>query len=260
MPANNPPTDYAAGFSRGLLAPDAPPAPNIAAPLHKGVLRRYAVYRNNTTVSLIDTLEAIYPAVRRITGSSFFRAMARFYVRETPPTSPLLFEYAHTFPDFIAQYEFARSMPWLPDTARIERAWLDAYHAANAPALTADTLLSLFTANTLSVARFVGHPATRLVRSAYPAVAIFAMNRRPGEVIPVRSSDAEDALVTRPDNDVIVSRLPPGGAVFIQALLQGSTFGDAILAGQAASPSFDLEVNLNGLIASGAFCAIHSGN
>jgi putative DNA-binding protein len=41
-------------------------------------LAGYNVYRNNVTVSLIDALVAIYPAVQRITGGDFFRAMARF--------------------------------------------------------------------------------------------------------------------------------------------------------------------------------------
>ena len=36
---------------------------------------------------------------------------------------------------FHRSYEYARSMPWLADVARIERAWLDAYHAADAEPL-----------------------------------------------------------------------------------------------------------------------------
>src|SRR5215467_11346044 len=65
--------------------------------------------RNNVTVSLVDALAAIYPAIQRITGVDSFRAMARFHVRTTPPTSPLLFEYGRDFPAFIEQYECARS-------------------------------------------------------------------------------------------------------------------------------------------------------
>src|SRR5258707_7002615 len=87
----------------------------------KGAVARYNVYRNNVTVSLIDALADIYPAVQRITGAEFFRAMARFHVRATPPTSPLLFEYGRDFPAFIEGYEYAQAMPWLADTARIER-------------------------------------------------------------------------------------------------------------------------------------------
>ena len=75
--------------------------PIVAGPNGKAAVKRYNVYRNNVTVSLIDALAAVYPAVQRITGVDFFRAMARFHVRATPPTSPLLFEYGRDFPAFI---------------------------------------------------------------------------------------------------------------------------------------------------------------
>ena len=42
---------------------------------------------------------------------------------------------AATFPTSSRRYEYAQSMPWLADVARIERAWLDAYHAADAEPL-----------------------------------------------------------------------------------------------------------------------------
>ena len=72
---------------------------------------------------------------------------------------------------------------------------------------------------------FAAHPATRIVRSPYPAVAIFAMNRVEGPVAPLESSAAEDALVTRPEMEVTVRLLPPGGAAFLTSLIGGETLG-----------------------------------
>ena len=120
---------FAAAFAPALLDPLRPAPEIVTGPNDKGPGKRYDVYRNNVTVSLIDALAAIYPAVQRITGTDFFRAMARFHVRQTPPISPLLFDYGRDFPAFIAQYEHAQMMPWLADVARIERAWLDAYRS-----------------------------------------------------------------------------------------------------------------------------------
>ena len=141
------------------------------------------------------------PAVQRITGVDFFRAMARFHIRATPPTSPLLFEYGRDFPAFIERYEYARPMPWLADTARIERAWLDAYHAADAAPLSADRarLRSRPSGSAISFSHRI--PATRIVRSRFSAVTIFAANRseRTGGAGSTPSSP-EDALITRPDS------------------------------------------------------------
>ncbi|WP_137909983.1 MULTISPECIES: DNA-binding domain-containing protein [unclassified Burkholderia] len=252
------PPDYACAFAPGLTNP-AIGAPNDAIAYGgKRVARRYDVYRNNVTVSLIDALAAIYPSVQRIVGVEFFRAMARFHVRETLPVSPLLFEYGRDFPDFIASYDYARSMPWLADTARIERAWLDAYHAADLPTLAADAFAAI-APDALAAVRLVPHPATRIVRSPYPAVSIFAMNRADGPVTPLRSGDAEDALVTRPAYDVIVSRLPPGGAAFLISLIDGASLGDAVAIALEDHPAFDLPAALRGMIEAGVFTAVHSG-
>src|SRR6201988_2360239 len=134
---------YADRFATGLTDPTCPTPGGVVGPRGKGAVKRYNVYRNNVTVSLIDALVAIYPAVQRITGTEFFRAMARFHVRATPPTSPLLFEYGRDFPPFIEGYEPAQDMPLLPRTARIGRGWVDAYHAADAPPLSPSALAAI---------------------------------------------------------------------------------------------------------------------
>jgi len=251
-------SDFATTFAPGLTNPALAAPEGVVAAHGKGVAKRYNVYRNTVTVSLIDALAAIYPAVQRITGVEFFRAMARFHVRATPPASPLLFEYGRDFPSFIETYEYARQMPWLADTARIERAWLDAYHAADAAPLAAEAFASI-DPGSLAQVRFVPHPAARIVRSRYPAVAIFAMNRAGGPVTALHSSDAEDALVTRPNADVIVSRLPAGGAAFLTALIEGAPLGVAAQAAFDDTDTFDLPANLAAMISAGVFAAVQPG-
>ncbi|CAB3770024.1 HvfC/BufC N-terminal domain-containing protein [Paraburkholderia solisilvae] len=249
-------------FARGLMNPAAQTPRDVIATTRRDAemvaAKRYNVYRNNVTVSLIDALAAIYPAVQRITGIDFFRTMARFHIRATPPKSPLLFEYGRDFPDFIEQYEHAKEMPWLADTARIERAWLDAYHAADLPALPA-RIFEGIEPTRLGELRFTPHPAARVVRSAYSALSIFAMNRHDGPVEPINSGEPEDTLVTRPEQNVVVSRLPEGGAAFLNALIAGESLGVAVAEALDEAPSFDIQNNLNGMIVSGVLTAIQHG-
>ena len=197
--------------------------------------------------------------MQRITGVEFFRAMARFHIRETPPTSPLLFEYGRDFPAFIERYEYAQGMPWLADTARIERAWLDAYHAADAEPLTASDLAS-FPPERLADLVFAPHPATRLVRSRFAAVTIFAANRVPAPVEEIEASQAEDALITRQEFDVVVRRLAPGEAEFLSALIAGRPLGEAAGAALEAHPGFDIGAGLATLIEAGAFVSARLGD
>jgi Putative DNA-binding domain len=250
---------FAAVFAPGLTDPTRATPADVVGPRGKAAIKRYNVYRNNVTVSLIDALAATYPAVQRITGVEFFRAMARFHVRATPPTSPLLFEYGRDFPAFIEGYEYAQDMPWLADTARIERAWLDAYHAADAPPLSADVLAAV-PPDRLGDVVFTTHPAACIVRSQYPALSIFAMNRFEGQTTPLGSNAAEDALITRPDLEVAARLLPPGGAAFLKTLIGGETLGAAAATAFAERPRFDLAANIAGMVEAGVFTTVRLGD
>ena len=247
-------SSYTSAFASALIDPRSETPAVVTGPRGKAAIKRYNVYRNNVTASLIEALAAIYPAVQRITGVEFFRAMARSHIRATPPTSPLLFEYGRDFPAFIETYEHASAMPWLADTARIERAWLDAYHAADAEPLPAAALGSS-PQERLAELCFVVHPATRLVRSRFSAVTIFAANRDDAVQGRIDASMPEDALITRPDLDVVVRHLPAGGAVFLASLIAGQPLGEAAALALDASPTFDIASAIAGMIEAGAFTA-----
>ncbi|WP_026792375.1 DNA-binding domain-containing protein [Pleomorphomonas oryzae] len=256
LPLRSQSLDFTGPFSAALLSPDVATPTLVTGPRGKRAEKRYSVYRNNVTVSLIAALTSIFPAVERITGPDFFRAMARFHVRETPPTSPLLFEYGRDFPGFIDRYEYAQDMPWLSDVARIERLWLDSYHAADAPTLEAD-VLSAVPPEDLARLTFRPHPATRLMSSAHPVVSVFAMNRSAGPVGRIEDRP-EVGLITRIDDEVAVRRLAPGNAAFLNMLLGGQCLAAAVAGAFEAEPAFDLPSAIGEMIASGAFSHIET--
>jgi hypothetical protein len=249
-------SSYSADFASGLLDPDRGAPAIVVASDARRVAKRYDVYRNNVTVSLIRALMNIYPAVHRITGDEFFRAMARFHVRATPPRSPLLFEYGRSFPDFIACYEFARSMPWLPDVARIERAWLDAYHAEDIEPL-GPTALATVPLDRIGDLVFTSHPAAWIVGSEFSAATIFATNKGETAVGRIDASNAEYALITRPATDVVVRILPAPAGKLMAHLMAGGTLGEAAAVAMQADPTFDLSAGITGIVEAGAFTAMH---
>ncbi len=257
LPLRPPAPDFASSFSAALLLPAAPTPALVIGPAGKRADRRYAVYRNNVTVSLIAALASIFPAVERITGADFFRAMARFHVRETPPTSPLLFDYGRNFADFIDRYDYALDMPWLSDVARIERLWLDSYHAADAPALRPDAFSEVLP-EALETLTFTPNPTTRLISSAHPAITIFAMNRGTGPVTRVEDRP-EDGLITRVEDEVTVRILAPGQVTFLGALLNGHCLAYAAAAAFKATSTFNLSGAIAEMIAAGAFSNLQMG-
>src|SRR5258707_7834403 len=119
-------------FADALLNADQPIPCGITA--HNAAIpaRRFAVYRNNVVVGLGKALKSRFPVVEKIVGEEFFAAMARVFVKEQPPRSPLLATYGDVFPAFIAAFEPARELPYLSDVARLGAARTRAYHAADA--------------------------------------------------------------------------------------------------------------------------------
>jgi hypothetical protein len=239
-----------AGFARALVDPARPAPAATQRRDGRSVERRFAVYRNNVAVALIGALEARYPVVRRLVGDDFFRAMAGAYVATEKPRSPTLIAYGDGFPTFVAGFPPAGAIPYLADVARLENAWVEAYHSAEADALGLDGLAAI-APGALETLRFRPHPAARLLSFAHPAASIWAASQADGEPRPPEVWSAEEALVTRPDADVFVRALPPGGFAFAAALFSGASLGEA--AARAAADGFDPGAHLVGLIEAGAF-------
>jgi len=244
-------SDVQAEFAVALADPVGVPG-DIAGPDGGPAPRRFAVYRNNLIVGLVEVVAGVFPVVKRIVGDDFFQAMARDYVRAEPPRSPVLAEYGAGFPAFVADFKPATSLPYLPDVARIEWAWREAYHAAEAdflgPADFAGITESDLAALTLSL-----HPSVRVVRSAYPALTIWRMNASEGPIVPIDlGAGGEDTLVVRPEAVVDVRKSPAGGATFIENLASGASLAEAAERAIEAVEGFDLPANIAGLIDSGA--------
>ena len=242
-------------FAASLLDPERPVPAGVVDPEGRPAPRRFAVYRNNVVVGLIEALGAAFPAVRRIVGEPFFRALARAHALQAPPTSPLMAEHGREFPGFLRTFRRVADLPYLPDVARIERAWLDSYHAADAAPLAPEALGAV-PPERLEAVRFSPHPAAHVIRSRFAAVSIVAMNRSDGPITPLDTRVPEDALVTRPSLEVRLAALPPGGAAFLLALMGGRTLGEAAAAGAGDDPAFDLAANIGGMLGAGAFTAI----
>lgn len=244
-----------ARFASALRDPFAP-VPTDLAPSHgRAPERRFAVYRNNVAVSLRVALESRFPACRRIVGEAFFAELAQAYVGAHPPRSPLMMTYGDGLPAFMAGVEALAGLPYLPDVARIEAARTRAYHAADAEPLRLEAFAAVST-DALERLRVTLHPSLEIVRSAHPAVTIWAMNADELPLAPLADWRPEDALVARPAMDVTVRALPAGGAAFLAALAGGAALATAVAAGAKADSAFDLTLNLQGLVEAGLTVAL----
>ena len=237
--------DPLAVLPQGLVGPDGEPS-----------LRRFSVYRNNVVVGLIDALKQSFPAVTRIVGDDFMRAMARIYVVQQPPNSPILLNYGEGFADFIDGFEPVSTLPYLADVARMERAWHEAYHASDATAFDPSTLAGLVPDDFERLV-FNPHPSLRLVTSAYPALIIWQMNLDGAEPRPIDLSIGEKAIFLRPQLEVEAREVSASAFAFTQELARGAQVVQAMREALKHDALFDLGAHLTELFRMGAFQGWH---
>ncbi|MBA3624998.1 MAG: putative DNA-binding domain-containing protein [Methylibium sp.] len=219
---------------------------------------RFAVYRNNVVVSLVSALAGSFPVVRELVGEAFFSAMARIYVAQHPPRSPVLADYGDTFADWLRHFEPAGALPYLPDMARLERARARAYHAADEAPLAAHAMAArLADPQRLPAARLRLHPSASLFDSPFAVVSLWAAHQGGGHIEDVDLDEPEAALVLRHDDDATVLPVPLAAGRLFRLLIEGRPLGEAASAAMACDPAFDLAAALSLLIAHYAIVAWH---
>lgn len=230
---------------------------DVAAPVPEGLLdgagapagRRYGVYRNNVTHSLIEAMKLAFPTVRTLLGTQNFDTLMPAFVRAHPPRSPVLMHYGSNFPTFLEEFEPLKHLGYLGDVARLDLAMRRSYHAADAAAFDPGVLQQ--PPEILSEIYLHLAPATIVMRSRWPLFDLWRRTRDASGPAPRAAGQA--ILITRSEFDPDVHLLPTGAATWLTALTT-QPVGAAIERATAAAPDFDFAATLTLALHSNAFC------
>lgn len=185
-----------------------------------------AVYRNNVRASFLQVLADAFPVVKRLAGDDFFRYLAHEYFHHAPMRSRLVSRYGDGLPAFLESFSAVKHLGYLPDIARLEIAWLEAYHAPEAESLDSPTILAAL-AEAPEAARVILHPSLRLIRSAHPVHTIWTHNRRE-ETGPLALDAREECvLIVRPDAQVETQLVSKAAMIALASLKEGAPLGEA---------------------------------
>lgn len=222
--------------------------PAVLAHVRDGLFpaaRHVQVYRHNIFANLTDALAAAYPVVRRLVGEGFFEYAADGYIRRHPPRSGNLHDFGAPFAEFLAAFAPARELAYLPDVARLEWTWQEAYHAADAAALALDELAAVTPERYLGLV-FHLHPSVRLLASAYPILRIWRVNQPDdaGDATVNLADGGVRLLVVRRGLDVVIEPLGAGDDALLRAFAAGQTLEQAGAAALAREPDYDLPAAL----------------
>lgn len=103
--------------------------------------------------------------------------MVAEFIRQHPPSSPVLAGYGHALPAWIASFSPLAEWPWLADLTRLELLFIDALHAAETTSLVSEEQLVRL-AQTGLVSLTAGLvPSVRLFSSPYAIYSLWAAHQ-----------------------------------------------------------------------------------
>lgn len=250
--------EYFTRVADALQSPYPPAAPFSLEGGDAHVKAGLLIYRNNIRSSLSRALGEIFPVVKALVGEDFFKRLALDYFHGHPPSSPIIARYGDALPTFLADYAPARSLPYLACVARLELARLNAYHAADAPALTPDEIAQAAEPAGFESLRLTLHPSLHLVSSNYAVGAIWRKHQGKGAG-KIDASTPECVLVIRQDGDVMVETV--GRPLFesFRSLQRGETLGGAIECALSCDAGFNPQSLFEKLFATKAVIAATNG-
>lgn len=199
------------------------------------------VYRNNYRGNLHDALAGAYPVTKQLVGDGFFRMMALRFIEGQPSHSANLHHYGAELADFVASFEPARELVYLPDVATLEWACHTAYFAADETAFDL-ARLAQFPPEQHPFLILRVHPAVHIFRSRYPVNAIWQAHQPGADSdfhIDLGSGNCS-MMVFRKDGAVQVAELPEAETDWLQRIQAGVALGNATEATLEQHPDFDL--------------------
>ena len=217
---------------------------------------RMAVYRNNVAAALVTALRVRFPVTEQLVGTEFFFAMAREFADQNRPASPVLIDYGDGLPDFIRNFAPAESVPYLAGVAELENLWWLAYHAGEAEPLPA-AALALLAPERLGELRLALHPSMGLLRSPYAVGSLWQAHRGGLALHGINIAASEWVMVSRPQTDVRVLRIPPSRHTFLAALARGDRLADSVELAQESDPGFDVGPEISALFTAGIATGFH---
>lgn len=244
--------DDLSDFARAIVRGEEP-SPQIEANYrHYSAAVAIEVYRNNYRGNLHDTLAGAYPVIEQLVGKDFFRLLARQFIEQHPSRSGNLHHYGAEMADFVAAFEAAKGLPYLPDIAALEWACHCAWFADDTDTLDIVKLAQIPPEQYPDLILHT-HPFCHLVRSSYPVASIWHAHQ-PGANSDFHidlDSGCSNALVSRKDDVVRVSELSAADADWLQGIQAGTPLGAATAATQERHHDFDLQAALLNLVAQG---------
>jgi hypothetical protein len=210
---------------------------------------RIAIYRNNVFTNYREALKAVYPVVEKLVGEQFFRQTADGYIRAYPSLSGDLNSYGGNFSQFLAAFEPAKQLPYLPDVARLEWLMELVFHASDCTPMALAKLAAV-PQSQYDELRFMLHPASQLFQSNYPIARIWQVNQPDwqGDCVVDLQLGGCQLLICRDNFSVVLKPLSLDEYTMLSRLAVGDNIATAFNKALALEPDLDLGAFLQRMV------------
>lgn len=190
---------------------------NLFSGSRERVLAGMKVHANTISHARLVALEETFERTRAAIGHDAFNRHSRLFLEQPGVTGQPLAMIGAGFDAFLAGQGEAAGVP---DLARFEWLWLEAYHAADAEPLALTALAGLAPEALLAV-RLAAHPSARADRLA-PLVRAELASEVPG------LEQAEAVLLVRPHAEVLICALSAAAAAVLALAHNPQTIGNLL--------------------------------
>ncbi len=242
-------------FKQGVLDGN-PPAELLDGIVEQGVsaAQRFEVYRNNTFASLMDVLSNVYKAVPVLVSEDYFKQTLRQFIQARPPKNGCLFLYGDAYPEFLKTCTGMEKYPFVVDVARLE--WLYDHRGfiAEDPVLEVAQLAELDDSQHENL-QFELRDSVVLFSSKYPVLKLWEICLKdPDKAVGIDMQQGGDwLLITRNGHEINCDSLTEAAYIFLQALTEKQTLGQALEAAYKLDSSFDVQKTLVHFFEKGVF-------
>lgn len=211
-------------FSRYLLHDDRMVAEAVESTAKLTAHERLSIYASGYRARLLEALANDYPVLRDVLGEATFAALGEAYIAAQPSRSFTLRDFGATMATFIAQHEGLPERAFAAELAGVERAFVEAFDAADAVPLPPERLAAV-AGDAWPQLRFIVHPSVQCCEIAFNTLPIWeAVKAGRSPPAPERLPIPVAALVWRQGLATVFRSLSADEAALWQRLACGDDF------------------------------------
>lgn len=199
------------------------------------------IYRESAIGNLHKILQLTYPVIEKLVGKEFFELACRKFIEQNWPETGNMDDYGEDFPVFLENFEPAKDLIYLSDTAKLEWLFHQSSIAEDSPTLEQKDIAKIPPEQYSDLELHI-HPSVNFIKSKFPINKIWEMNQEGADSSEELNIDEEKEvylMIVRPLLKTNIIEITKTESCFLQNL-KGKSLFEAYESASNVNEDFDL--------------------